>query len=278
MRRSNQPPAAPGTAVPRAPASSPLAPRSPVRARKAQAPAPESRATVLGGQHIPYVLKVSARARRVRLVVRPESGLEVVVPQGTPASIYETLLHDKAHWVVTTLQRMARESAAVAPPPLVEGQRLPFAGRELLLALRTGAPEGRFRATLSANTLTLTVASLRPEVVRIALETWYRRQAAAVFAERLTLCNHPYGYRYGRVSIKSQKSRWGSCSKLGNLNFNWRLLLAPLAVLDYVVVHELCHLKELNHSPRFWKLVAVGCPEHALQRRWLRQHGRELTF
>jgi predicted metal-dependent hydrolase len=116
------------------------------------------------------------------------------------------------------------------------------------------------------------------ELARAALERWYRRQAAAIFAERLKACNQRYGFAYGRVSIKEQKSRWGSCSKLGNLNFNWRLLLAPFPVLDYVVVHELCHLKQLNHSQRFWQLVSVGCPDYAVHRRWLRKHGAELRF
>jgi predicted metal-dependent hydrolase len=241
-------------------------------------PAPETRSVMLGGQRIPYLLRVSARARRIRLVVRPETGLEVVVPHGAPTNAHEALLREKGRWIATTLERVARETAAAMPPPLVSGRRLAFAGREFELAVRTGAPAGRYRATLTGGTLTLTLPSDQPEVVRVALEHWYRRQAPALFAERLHICNLPYVFSYGRVSIKGQKSRWGSCSKQGNLNFNWRLLLAPLAVLDYVVVHELCHLKELNHGPRFWKLVARGCPAYAAHRRWLRQHGLELVF
>jgi predicted metal-dependent hydrolase len=107
---------------------------------------------------------------------------------------------------------------------------------------------------------------------------WYRRRAAAIFAERLAICNAIYNFHYERVSIKEQKSRWGSCSRQGNLNFNWRLLLAPLPALDYVVIHELCHLKEMNHAPAFWRLVARGCPDYQTHRRWLRLHGRELRF
>jgi predicted metal-dependent hydrolase len=80
------------------------------------------------------------------------------------------------------------------------------------------------------------------------------------------------------VTIKEQKSRWGSCSRAGNLNFNWRLLLAPLPVLDYVLIHELAHLKELNHAPKFWRLVAAACPNYEAHRRWLREHGRTLRF
>ena len=84
------------------------------------------------------------------------------------------------------------------------------------------------------------------------------------------------GVSYGRVAIRDQRSRWGSCSSRGTLSFNWRLVLAPLEVLDYVVVHELCHLRHADHSPRFWRLVQERRPGFAEQRAWLREHGAEL--
>jgi predicted metal-dependent hydrolase len=233
---------------------------------------------MLLGRRVPYMLKVSARARNLRLVIRHDRGLEVVVPRGTGRARVEDVLRDKAQWVLTTLDRVALEAVDSAPPPLVDGNVLPFAGRSLTLALRMGAPAGHFRAILLDDMLTLTVGDGSQETVRAALETWYRRRAREVFAERLAVCNVAYGYTYGRVSIKEQKSRWGSCSRQGNLNFNWRLLLAPLPVLDYVVTHELAHLKELNHSDRFWQLVARGCPNYLVHRRWLRMHGRALRF
>ena len=230
------------------------------------------------GVMVPYTLRISARARLVRLVIRPEVGLEVVAPKGTPQARIDQVLADKGRWIATTLDRMARETAVAPRKALEDGASLPFAGREIHLTLREGAPSGRFRASLVGETLTLHVAELSQETIRRALEAWYRHQASAIFAERLAACNAGYGFVYGRVAIKEQKSRWGSCSRKGNLNFNWRLLLAPLPVLDYVVVHELCHLRELNHSPRFWSLVARGCPDYAAQRRWLRDHGRSLQL
>jgi predicted metal-dependent hydrolase len=84
------------------------------------------------------------------------------------------------------------------------------------------------------------------------------------------------GVRYERIAIRGQRTRWGSCSTRGTLSFNWRLALAPFAVLDYVVVHELCHLREPNHSPRFWALVAARRPDWRASRAWLREHGEEL--
>lgn len=257
------------------------APSPPTRRR--QAPQPQRRSITLGSETLSYILRVSTRARRVRLLVRAShgagmDGLEVVVPRGVGIARVEEVLREKEAWITGTLRRVTEETARTAPLPLTDGRALPFVGREIRLRIALGAAEGRFRAALVGDVLTLTVASGEQDVIRAALVAWYRRQAKAIIAERLAHCNAAYGFTFGRVSIKEQKSRWGSCSRQGNLNFNWRLLLAPLVVLDYVVTHELAHLKEMNHSPRFWQLVAVGCPEYLAHRRWLRQHGNELRF
>jgi predicted metal-dependent hydrolase len=246
--------------------------------RRAPLSPPVRRVLTLRGAPLSYSLRMSARARVVRLVIRPESGLEVVAPRGTPQARIDQVLGEKARWITATLERVAREASAAVPPPITEGATVRLAGRELRLALRVGAPPGRYRAALAGETLTLTLAEGSQEAIRHALEAWYRRQAGAIFAERLAICNSGYGFAYGRVAIKAQKSRWGSCSRRGNLNFNWRLLLAPLSVLDYVVIHELCHLRELNHSARFWVLVARSCPDYKTPRRWLRAQGRTLRL
>lgn len=103
------------------------------------------------------------------------------------------------------------------------------------------------------------------------------REAARVrIEERLAHFSERMGLAYGKVSVRDQKTRWGSCSSKGNLNFNWRLVFAPGAVLDYVVVHELAHLRELNHSRRFWKLVERFSPDYREHRRWLYDNYRLL--
>ncbi len=234
---------------------------------------------LLDGRELAYTLRESPRARRLRLLIRPESGLEVVVPRRTTRAHIEEVLRAKADWINATLARLAHEAATLpAPAPLAHGQMLPFAGRELHLALLLAAPGKRSHTQLTGETLALTVTDGRQETIHAALEAWYRAQARVVFAARIAHCNAAYGFTFGRVSIKEQKSRWGSCSRAGNLNFNWRLLLAPLPVLDYVVYHELAHLKELNHSPRFWQIVARACPDFETHRAWLRRHGPTLRL
>lgn len=107
---------------------------------------------------------------------------------------------------------------------------------------------------------------------------YYKARARVVIRERLSHFNQHYQFDFNRVFFRDQKTRWGSCSSQRNLNFNWRLILGPSEVLDYVVVHELCHLKEMNHSPAFWSLVEVQIPDHKKWRRWLRENHLLLTF
>jgi predicted metal-dependent hydrolase len=105
------------------------------------------------------------------------------------------------------------------------------------------------------------------------LERWYRQQAKAVVSGALELYRERMGVTYESLVIKDQKTRWGSCSSKGNLNFSWRLILAPKSVLDYVVVHELAHLREMNHSSRFWRIVEEYYGEYKAAERWLKENG-----
>lgn len=113
---------------------------------------------------------------------------------------------------------------------------------------------------------------------RLALEQRYIKAAREYFPKRAAYFQPLTGGEYHRITIRDQKTRWGSCSARGTLSFNWRLMLAPPAVLDYVVVHELCHLTHMNHSPAFWQAVADVCPDYRIHRKWLKDHGHELVL
>jgi predicted metal-dependent hydrolase len=111
-----------------------------------------------------------------------------------------------------------------------------------------------------------------------ALERWYRRAARAEITTRLDRACEQAGLHYEGLTIRGQRTRWASCSRSGAMSFNWRLLLAPEPVVDYVVWHEVCHLKVMDHSPRFWKLVGRYCPDHRQHSAWLRRHGATLVL
>ena len=110
------------------------------------------------------------------------------------------------------------------------------------------------------------------------LEKLYRRKAAEYIPQRCAYYAEILGVSYGRISTRDQKTRWAACSAKKNLNFNWKLMLAPPDVLDYVVVHELCHLVHMDHSQAFWALVGSVLPDYRVRRRWLKEHGDELML
>lgn len=115
-------------------------------------------------------------------------------------------------------------------------------------------------------------------VQKTALELRYFEAAREYIPKRVAYYNAMTGGSYNKITIRSQKTRWGSCSSKGTLSFNWRLMLAPPAILDYVVVHELCHLTHMNHSAEFWNLVESVFPNYRAARKWLKEHGNELVL
>jgi predicted metal-dependent hydrolase len=147
---------------------------------------------------------------------------------------------------------------------------VPYLGQPLALVVQPG----RTRAHRRGDTLLVPAGSAQ----RPAVERFYRRAASAEIVPRLDRACDAIGVSYERVTIRSQRTRWASCSPSGTMSFNWRLLLAPEPVLDYVIWHEACHLVVLDHSKRFWRLVAKHCPDYREHVRWLRQHGATLVL
>ncbi len=220
-----------------------------------------------------YRVRISPRARAWNITIHPDAGLTVVLPPRARVDPAD-LLHTKADWILRHLGRLARR-----PPPtrtaLEHGSAVPYLGGAL--RLEVAALEGVATSVETADgVLRVRAAPHRP--LRAVVEAWYRARADAVIAERLEAVNAPLGYRYARVTIRDQKTRWGSCSARGNLAFNWRLVMAPIAIIDYVVAHELIHLVDLSHSPAFWARVAAIDPAHRAHRRWLRDHGPRLAL
>ena len=135
------------------------------------------------------------------------------------------------------------------------------------------------RAALTSEEYTLTLPDPESDAaVRAAIRATLSRRALERIRSRIGYYAPRIGVQSGRVTIREQKTRWGSCSSRHNLNFNWKLVMAPPEALSYVVLHELCHLREFSHSPKFWKLVKSLMPEYEIWKKWLKDHGSELTL
>ncbi|HEY9070928.1 MAG TPA: M48 family metallopeptidase [Candidatus Ozemobacteraceae bacterium] len=158
--------------------------------------------------------------------------------------------------------------------------QVPYLGRQLPVELRrtpfaTGRlieHEGIIKAAIPASIPEHAVAV----ELRKMVEAWLRAQARRILGERVRDVCDRHGLRIGTIAIKDTRSRWGSCSIRRNLNFNWRLIMAPPWVIEYLVVHETAHLDEMNHSDRFWRLVAQRCPDYRSHEAWLKTCGASL--
>jgi predicted metal-dependent hydrolase len=211
----------------------------------------------------PYVIRRSDRARRVRVSVDGSGQVEVVLPRRAPERHAAEAVAELRPWIERRRRAVARAAAEVGRAP----GTVPYLGS----VLRLEAEPGRSRVHRRGDALLVPAGDPRE-----ALERWYRRRARAEIGPRLDAAVVRAGTRYTGLTIRGQRTRWASCSSSGAMSFNWRLLLAPAPVLDYVVEHEVCHLEVMDHSPRFWRLLAARVPDWRVHSAWLRRYGATL--
>jgi predicted metal-dependent hydrolase len=224
---------------------------------------------------VPYRIRRSDRARHARILVGGE-GVEVVVPRRFPLRDVEPFIEEKRPWIERTLRRMRESESEFPPPRLEDGGEVSYLGERLTLAVREDAR--RTRSHVARRGGELRVALARGGSLVAALEAWYRRRARHEVAARLDAAVARAGTTYKGLQIRGQRTRWASCSSSGAMSFNWRLLLAPAEILDYVVEHEVAHLQVHDHSQRFWKLLASRSPRWREHERLLRRHGHSLRL
>lgn len=224
----------------------------------------------LGGRRVEYTVRFSAQAKRVRVRVGP-AGVEVVVPAGQPERRATEFLREHETWVRAQLERVER--LKVIRPPRSGAKTILLRGREVAVVLETDpARPGTNLVEAAGDRLVVRRGSYsRTPLVR-TLENWLRRQARQDIQACLERVLARVGRRPGRVYVMGQRTKWGNCSALGNLSFNWRLVMAPPLVLEYIVVHEAVHLAVPDHSAKFWLLVRSLCRETERARGWLREH------
>lgn len=226
------------------------------------------------GRTLTYTIKRSNRIRYVRLELRRQTGLTVVIPRFFDTDQISEILQSKINWIVSKLARYTEETPCPALE-LRDGSTVPYLGRALKVAVQA-ARDGD-HVILEQDRLIVSVQPTADNIEPI-IRQWYRAQALEFIERRAKELGTELGLSYKRLVIRSQKTRWGSCSHKGNLSFNWKLIIAPEPVIDYVIIHELAHIKEMNHSRRFWKLVADNCPAWREHKQWLKDHESNLAF
>lgn len=232
---------------------------------------------LLGGREVGYSVRYSKKSKRAALRIDINSGLEVVLPEGSKTVSPDQLIKSREGWILETLARIELLREKIKLRSLEEKRVVLYLGREhrLVKIIRNDTSPG---VKFDNDRFFVTVPDDTPEKSAAALEKWYRSEAGRIFSQRARAIGGKMNLEYNKIFIRSQKTRWGSCSRQKNLSFNWRLVMAPIEVIDYLIVHEIAHIREMNHSPGFWRLVEKACPDYKASRRWLKENGPALTL
>ncbi len=225
---------------------------------------------------------IRSRRKTIALIVQTDGSLLVRAPQRTTNRQISELVEQKAEWI------RARQAQALTRPKLevhqfASGEQFWYLGSSCRLLVTEGSQErlefssGQFKLSLQASGQ-LRHSSAWRKTAQAVFTFWYRRQARRVLEERVALLARCWGFSYRQVKITSARTRWGSCSTRGTLSFPWRLVMAPLAVIDYVVLHELVHTVVKGHGQAFWERVQALLPEYKQYIRWLKENSALLEI
>lgn len=236
------------------------------------------RQIALGQQQISYHLLRSQR-RSIGLQISPQ-GLKITAPHGVNLSAIEDAIRSKQNWILDKLAQRAAQEAARAPQfEWGDGAQLPFLGQNIRIRIENGPGLPALLQTTADGGRELLLRfpqTPTPAKIRQRVGTWLQAQAEHLFVQRLQHYAPLMQSNWTELSLSNARTQWGSCSAQGKIRLNWRLIHFDLALLDYVVVHELAHRHEMNHSPRFWAHVARLCPNYKQLRHDLTQASRRL--
>ncbi len=231
-------------------------------------PWPENTELIVSGQPVRVQVRVSARAKSYRLSLPHGRGPVLTVPVRGRWRDAQAFLHRHQGWLAERLER------EIPPSRLAEGDMLPLRGLPHRIE-GSGTIRGRVETTEREGVRVLLVPG-EPEHRARRLIEWLKKEAKRDLEARVGEHAGRLGVRVSTITVRDQSGRWGSCSSAGKLSFNWRLVLAPPFVLDYVAAHEVAHRVEMNHSPAFWATVARTLPDMAEARAWLKTNGGAL--
>jgi len=224
-----------------------------------------------------FLAEVIRTGRRKTATVKVKEGkVFVVVPKTLPDSHVRALIEKKSRWIREKLL-LQNKAVPVSPRAYVSGGCFRYLGRNYRLAVEAGKPaavklkQGRLRVRLSGG-------CNDPDKVKAALTDWYKRHAQRKLREKKESYAGIIGVAQAAVVIRTFKSRWGSCDNRGLVQYNWKIIIAPDRIVDYLVVHELCHLQQHNHSPAFWKCVQRVFPDYQECKDWLKLYGSSLEI
>lgn len=226
-----------------------------------------------------FQVKRSARRKTVSICVYPDNRVVVSAPYNAGKAHLMQIVEKKSDWIRAKLQANLQRTRTVPERQFKSGEKLLYLGVEYVLLVERGTPDlvtaenGQIRVRLPLDNPSSGNSAVRNRLIR-----WYAAQALALIKKRVGHFSPLVGASPASVTLKNLKSRWGSCSARGCISLAWNIIMASEQIVDYLVVHELCHLVHHNHSTEYWKLVESILPDHRERRKWLRENGGLLSL
>lgn len=243
----------------------------------------EYMAQIIVGNTEIYYRVIRSRRKTIGIIIDPEKGVVVRVPERLTDKQIKEFVKKKSSWIIKKQEELKKVKCLPKAREFVSGEKLTYLGELYEIEVIQGEDNKSVEITLKDGKFQIRVSSSlkgdnRRETIIRELVQWYKKQARIKYKERVELYRNIMNVTYNKIYIRDQKTRWGSCSSKGNLNFNWRLIMAPLSIMDYIVVHELVHLVHPNHSKDFWKLVKKIVPDYKEKKEWLKIYGNSLSI
>lgn len=223
------------------------------------------------GQSHEYYVIFSSR-KTIELSIEATGDIKVKAPKATSYDFIESVLEKKGDWINEKVAMLYQRRE------LIKKDQILFLGKYYKLTCHYHESE-RIQVAKIDDELIIKLSEDTPsDHMKMALEKFYKVHLKKVIDDRIKLYETQIKGKYKKISIRNQKTRWGSCSSSGTISFNYRLLMAPLEIIDYIIVHELCHLDHMNHSKSYWKTVYKIMPDYKERQEWLKQHGHLLSL
>ncbi len=234
------------------------------------------RTGLFSSRTLEYVIRFSKRSRKSRIKVDLD-GIEVVLPEHVHSDHAERMMREYSEWVLKKValfdEIKKRQQARLSD----DEKTLLFHGKKMTVIKETRAAFGKTeKIRIDTNRIYLPVNGYSKAQASLVFQKFLKELARSEITAMAEALSQKLGTNYARITIRDQRTRWGACSARKSLSFNWRLVMAPPEVAEYVVIHELAHLIEMNHSIRFWKIVEKHCPDYKKRRLWLKKNGHLL--
>lgn len=216
------------------------------------------------------------RSKRRKTLALAVANGEVSVRMPAKMAVHhaERFIQQKTAWI----QQKLAAHPAIKKRLFTEGESLLFLGQQVYLSIIPGSTANQVKLTKQSLLVDLKNKAPSQAVILKHITDWYKQQATQQLMARCRALSEVTGLLPRSIIVKTYKARWGSCTRIGDIQFNWKLIMAPKAVIDYVIIHELCHIKQHNHSAAFWQLVENFCPHYKVHRAWLKNNGHQLSL